>query len=469
MRLPAANKVRYILLILFLVSCAHIEPPHHGVVVDADTKQPIQDAVVHIDLLSGVLLPVAEGHTDWRASYETRTDERGTYRLPSKFNFRIPLEFFTENEITFLSSGYHPARIVKPSSRNLVEMHRIKYHIDFQCYNEDSSPCRIDSPFLDDKPELFKEYKDEVQKIKNMKEISESDPGVFVQIGETNLSKIYCNNNYWYPEDYKSSHTSGVNGMACMIFDENSKQRYGLNTQGNLETQDKISLLNEINNEYDFLSIDKNFMRVIFASKINIYVPHPYYTYNEKLITPVKGNISFLVGDNSELLTIEDNEKYVCYYSADKRIGKGCIESPDNRKNKFISFGNNEYYILYKIDKNYRVDKIFKNKFYSEYIGDVDSAGNEITDFEFYGDSLYLIIKNYGLKKMSFDKNDKIFKEDLAFTSNMGNFTKSINANNFSIGRAVTGRAIYLITGDSKVYRVSMDGHIDYQISHTTQ
>jgi len=111
-RLKKENKMRnlklLILVILALtctgcVSLARIDGPYEGRVIDADTKEPVEGAVVHGNWYK-VWGTVGGASSEWYDSAETLTDKNGEFRLPGKG--LLLLTNIEEIDLTIFKAGY---------------------------------------------------------------------------------------------------------------------------------------------------------------------------------------------------------------------------------------------------------------------------------------------------------------------------------------------------------------------------
>ncbi len=94
--------------------CMHFESSHHGVVIDKDTKGPIQNALVSEKLSYRCLLPISPAGSDMEdlGHIEAKTGVDGNYTLQSKFYLLPPLlcsvkSSYTYSHPEYVADGYH--------------------------------------------------------------------------------------------------------------------------------------------------------------------------------------------------------------------------------------------------------------------------------------------------------------------------------------------------------------------------
>jgi len=96
-------------LVCGLFGCFHMEPGHKGRVTDFDTKQPLKDTIVFLDLCRTCFLPINPGGNSCQAlrSIETLTDPDGNYHLPSRI-FSMPPQMcdVREPRVWYIKMGY---------------------------------------------------------------------------------------------------------------------------------------------------------------------------------------------------------------------------------------------------------------------------------------------------------------------------------------------------------------------------
>lgn len=89
--------------VFVLPACALV--PYRGYVVDAETKEPVKDAVVFIEFDSVGL----GGGSFYGNAAEGLTDEKGYFSVPYKgWSFNPWRMLWTDTLVTFFKSGYEP-------------------------------------------------------------------------------------------------------------------------------------------------------------------------------------------------------------------------------------------------------------------------------------------------------------------------------------------------------------------------
>lgn len=487
MNLSSLSIKLVVVSLIFLTSSAfvHIEPPHRGIVRNADTKAPIDGAIVHIDLVSG-LYGGAHGRTELEKSYETRTNEKGKYNLSMAVTGRIPLlEWSNGNIISVIKAGYFPSRIIEPSLFNEVELYPIKYYIDFIHYKNSAKKGELDPPYLDKLPKSFVEYKAELLRMGSMKMERKGEESVYLDISGTRLTNLICRSGFNLIGGRKKSSTFGIDTQAsCYVFDVISQQWLAFNHQGTLIKPTEAPL-----SQYMYVSLSQgDLMYYVYANADSIYTPKPPYTNLDKHVTPQKGDISALAGDSNEYLTIQDNGQFLCYFSIWGRIGSGCIsirdvynlnENESLQLPRFISLAHrynpaqdHVYFVISRASDYYQIHKV-SNEWNSETkkaefivldIFPTLPANEDIINIASNGHDIFIAFAKSGIRKYSLDKHGKgPLKEDIAFHINSSSLLAG-RIKSFAIGRSVHVRSLYVTASDSTVYRLSIDGMLDYRI-----
>lgn len=221
---------------------------------------------------------------------------------------------------------------------------------------------------------------------------------------------------------------------------------------------------------------------IAFANSSTVDYPKTYT--DSKSVKAQIGNITSITGRWTSLLSIEGNGNYVCNYSFHKQSANSCLAMSDITKNesnhmlllsKFYESTFNELYgisrtdnkyVLYKIsnhdehgDPRIRVDEISRIPLDDELVGFLATAS---------GQSFFIHFKNSSLKRYYVDNSDKkniVFGEDKEFSNK---FRKLAFANSVSDYAYGPDGMLYIVTGDSKVYRIFADGSPDFIIETRT-
>ena len=212
-----------LLTALILSGCLHIEAPLSGTITDAETIRPVQGVVVHIDLESG-LWAGPDGKRLWKDSYETISDEGGKFSLPLKLLTKLPFPFeiTNGNELSIVKAGYFPSRILEPTSRNPILLYPIKYYLDYSHYKENAKKGELDLPYMDEKPEAFAKYKEELTKMGLLQFEKGGEKGVFIAVPDSQFTKLYCRTKFEFSDTRSKPYTFGVSDNVCFVFVEAS-------------------------------------------------------------------------------------------------------------------------------------------------------------------------------------------------------------------------------------------------------
>jgi hypothetical protein len=461
-------------MILVLSDCIHTEPPHQGIIKDAETGKPLKGVVVLLNLTSGMPLG-PDGVTQWKGSYQTVTDNNGKYSFSIKFKGQLPLEFSTGHELSFFKAGYLPSRILEPSLSNTIFLHPIKYYLDYSHCRESIKRGHLNPRFMAQVPEGFSEYKKELLKMETLPFERIGDKGDFASIPNGKIVKISCRATFDYDKNPSKPYTFGISGTVCKFFDETSDRTMTLDAQGNIkEAEDNLLV------KYNLVSIATNESEAVYAGSDSIYIPKPPYSNMATLEIPQKGHITALAGDSHEYLTLEDDGLYLCYSSIRNRMGRRCISindaipsSGENARFVLLSQGRDAYFVVSKNAELYQIHKVTHEN---------DSAGNarlalteqllpsfpvedEIIDLASDDRVFFVAFKQTGIRKYSLDMNGKgPLKEDKIFYDNSHDLFVNKSVTAVELGRSVSEHVLYVTVGTSTVYRLSLDGIPDSKI-----
>jgi hypothetical protein len=221
-----------ILLLFFLSSCVHIERPHDGIIKDADSGEPISGVVVHLDLESGFLDSFVHGHTEWKDSSETFSDDRGLFRSPLKIEGQVPFELSIGHTLTLFKAGYFESRILEPSYDLNIVLYKINYYIDYLNYQKNAKKGYLDPRFMDRHPEAFSKYKDELRKTATMQFKRIGDEGVFIEIPGARFTELTCSSDFIWNFDNSKPWNRGIEGVVCTVLDEASHKWLAFDARG---------------------------------------------------------------------------------------------------------------------------------------------------------------------------------------------------------------------------------------------
>jgi hypothetical protein len=470
----------YIIIVLGLSSCVHIELPHTGIVKDAETGNPLNGVVVHMDLESGMPLG-PDGITKLKGSYETVTNTDGTFSLSIKLKGQLPLELSTGHELSFFKAGYFPARILEPSLNNTIPLHRIKYYLDYSHYKESAKRGYLERPFMSEKPEAFTEYNKELDKVALLQFEKTGDKGAFITVPNAQIAKISCRSSFRLDEKPSAPYTFGVSGDVCIFFDEVSRRLITFDAQGNIKELNAPLLI-----KYNLFSAGyadaPDALDSVYAKNASIYIPNPPYPSIDKNIMAQKGNIVALAAGSSEYSTIEGNGLYLCtYFARFYRKDSICVSADElfSAKNGHVLFVSltkpvqyQNYYAIVKMELEYRLYKITHSESSDKTIFNSPEqllpsfpVDDEIIDFASNGRDFFIAFKRSGIKKYSLDMYGKgPLKERKDFYTNSHDLFRDKTIAAIELGRSVTDHVLYVTVGNSTVYRLSVDGVPDFHI-----
>lgn len=466
--------IRYIplmiLMQLLLVGCMHFEPMHSGTIIDAETKNPLGNAVAIIDISYGCvgysLISPSVG-SDELDSYDALTDNEGRYRLPFKAYFLPPFLCLTDKYFTYSKVGYFTER--KDTNHGEVYLHRMKRFLNYLPYTDKYMLSSEKSQYL----------KTEIMKFNINDLVPKGDIGVFLRLPGKAITRIY------------RRMTSNIE--LYYVYDSISNSWTAFDTHGN-----EIEIQRNELPHWDYIATNSRWGYPLYASKDSIFfpldeTPHPIsYRHNKgeiKSITAKIGDISALVGTDLDSFTFEGNGKAMCNYGLN--YGEESINKKENSDNphlkqcytsanlphstqdnttessifEFVSDTLNHG--MFIVTKSLRYWHIYtfgytdepKRKFTEIYTLPIEK---EMTAFIATGNSFYIALKNDGLKK--YDIFGSTVKEDINFANN-ARMTRGLNITSLITGSATNVFALYATTGEDKIYSFSTEGIPDYIIN----
>jgi hypothetical protein len=445
-------------LMAVMSGCLHIEPPHEGVVRDAETGKPIKDVVVHIDLETVFLVPAAHVNTKWKDGFEVLSDETGKYKLPLKVIRQGLLEISSGKEMSFIKSGYFPARVLTPAMYNDVHLYRIKYYLDYLYYKKLAEEGGWGGPhyYVDKKPEAFSEYKREISKITYLPVVRiANDVNSFLEVPDTILTELHCETNFsptglMTSVAEKSPETFGIRGNVCRVFDERSRQWLFFDSQGNIQKPiGGVSAQRGAN----------------LNARSTANLPETSDNLSNVDLTKLKGK-------NVLALTIENHGRHLCYVVGEER---GCISMDDFLSQNGRQIDRNAIFTLVTQEVSstaYFIFIIKSDDHYQIYRWSCDGitplspvllTREEITTLETDGNDFFIVFEQSGVKKYSLKFGQSPLTENQAFRANMRGFSPG-KIYSSRLGRSVSERTLYITNGTSQVYRMSLDGILDYRV-----
>jgi len=244
------------------VSCTHTEFPRIGRVVDADTKKPIGEVVVNLNIGTGYF-PWASGGQSY--SYETLSEFNGRYHMPMSFRWMGFLEFVTTHELYFHKSGYYAARILRPGIHNDIELYKVKYLSDYYGYRDDAKENNH-LYFIKSHKDKTHKLQEELTKTANTKAVTVGEPAFFSEIPGATLTNVLCGRSTTLsPVSEKEYTTYEIVGMTCAVYDTTSQKWFGLKPQGQY-----FDFSENMPNENKML-VQQDFRYFSFANHSSIY------------------------------------------------------------------------------------------------------------------------------------------------------------------------------------------------------
>jgi len=500
--------IKNFLLVMTMVisaSCTHTELPRIGRIVDSDTKKPISEVVVNLNIGTGYF-PWATGGESY--SYEAISDTSGWYNTPISIRFMGFLEFLNNHELYFHKSGYYSARVLDPGLVNNIELFKVKYlsdHYSYVNHAKDGGGLY----FIQKHNDKTHKLQEELAKIANTKAVIKGEPAFFSEIPGATLTNILCGKTAFSNPVYvleKNHPTHESVGMTCAVFDTTSQKWFGLKPQGQFfDYSDKMPSENK-------LLVQQDFTYFSFANQTHIFGYDNFgnpssdksrYKPKESL----RGNISSITGASNTVITIEDNGRSICRYFITSRTSSmnSCLQVPnvlntensdiDNRMiflSKYYNEPANEfygiskthhYYILYKIKERDDTGKWIMSideyaripiddeliRYYSEAKSSyLHFAKSGLRKFVFVDTNSAVEHKKEVLKKIDFKKQiheeNLVFQEDIEFKNKISRLDFYNKIRDFAGGPSAGQDLLYIVTGESKIYRIMPDGSSDYII-----
>lgn len=458
--------------LILLSSCIHIELPHNGIVIDHETKKPIENVVVNMHIGSRELL----GTSVQDDAYEATTANNGKYHLPLKIKFKGIVEFFTTQELYFHKAGYFTARILEPGISEEIELHRVKYLSDFRKYQKEAER-NFSLYFIDEHKVSSQKFIKEMAHVSNTSAYIKGEPAFFSEMPNAIFTKVFCGTYSDWSPYIQHSETFAVNSNTCSVYDKASQKWFKLTPQGQY-----IPTTNKIPNNYEMFIRDRSLNLIAFANSSSVDFPKTYT--DSKSVKAQIGNITSITGSWTSLLSIEDNGNYVCNYSFHKQTTNSCMAMSDISKkesnrmillSKFYESAFDELYGIAKTDNKYVLYKISNHDEHGDSRIKIDEINSIPLDDELVGflttasgQSFFIQFKNAGMKRYYVDNSDKnniVFGEYKEFNNKFRNLAFANNVSDYAYG---PDGMLYIVTGDSKVYRIFADGSPDFIIETRT-
>lgn len=486
------KKITLLKLIIFFAlflsfSCVHIELPHRGSIKDAETQKPLQNAISVIKLEYGCLLPPSpHGRSEHLDAIEAITGNDGKYQTPFRIYLLPPLLCLTIKQFTYARIGYFTQ--FEDSNPNQVFLYQMKHYLNYLPYSRSDS--FIDG-HLDEESVLFKE---ELEKSKSLSLEPIDEKGVFFRQPGRSFNHIHSRTGYPNNSNYM-----------YYVFDDVLKEWITIDRRGK-NLKPKASSMPK----WDFMNSFEWSGYPLYATKDSIFYPldeNPIYGQHHKrgdiqYIPAQKGGISALAGNSDSFFTIEDHEALLCHYGryyVEQKYYPGkviqdrlvpyflnCLTGSDlpssHEDNTFkdsifryvVTTLNHGLFVVTRSPKlwhvynigNYDEEAKKGNLTIKEFFS--FPGEKEITAFTATGNDFYVAFKKEGIKKYSIipfgiaGKTPQV-KEDTIFFMNSRKASYA-EVTSMVVGSAINLNALYVTTGEDKIYRFSLDGVPDYII-----
>jgi hypothetical protein len=404
-----------LLIVLFASGCFHLESPHHGKILDAETRQPINNATVSL-LLEYVcgLPPNPGGPThQFLGNIENRSDSQGYYSLPLRFYFLSPLSCSNDQQfLNIIKAGYFPSIIEAPSFPNNIDLYPINYYIDYLYYQRASESGDLNPFYFGDHPVDFKEYHNELTKIAMMQFRKNGEEGVIAEVPGARFTKLSCTSKF--VPLYRGG-TLGIDGIVCTVFDQASDKWCILDSRGNL------IVLNDLG-----VSSDEKIWTFDLAGRACTDFDNKSGDWK---IIEQSGNLN--------------------------RAFRSCL-TPNDLATTSIFLEDNRHSACI-VGIAYGKERV------------CTTFNEEIDAVKYFGRSVFFIkFANGTIKKYTHSFGKEPLKEVKSFYECSHDLFEKKTINSFDVGRAVQTPAIYFTAGDDKIYRLNFDGVPDSKIEILT-
>ena len=97
------------------LTCIHVSFPQRGIVRDAETGEPLSEAVAVLELRYTCYFPpnLAGPSSKLLGFQEAVSDVHGAYKFPLRVYFKPPLSFVTDKFVKYFRPGYSKAGLLR--------------------------------------------------------------------------------------------------------------------------------------------------------------------------------------------------------------------------------------------------------------------------------------------------------------------------------------------------------------------
>lgn len=424
-------------LCLLCTRCVHIELCPTGLVKDADTQNPLKDVIVFQTLCRYCLLPPNPGGNscEYIGYKEALTDSEGRYNLTSSFYLMPPLMCYTsEPDITFFKFGYFMNYRSDEKKGNFQVLYKMNHYLN---YLPHKSGYYIDNVFEEKSQLLNKVNLEKMKQLYLSKRAGEL--GVFFRSQGRKFTKIYST----YALDINSNLSTN---RFVFVFDETENEWVCIDSRGkiiNLKNRTAVDggkISEELKTYLDYNNISNNGESICLFNRLNCSSSSSICLNNK---------FNCLTTNDIPETKEDDSLKYSKFVYSSR--------TKDNLNNYFVVTKTLKFWHIYK-NSNDKLEKILSFPIEINIVGLVAN-----------GNDFFLAFKNEGIRKYKaiIGVNNVSFREDEQYFLNSSRIGK-LNINSISSGSAVNMNAIYVTTGDDKIYRFSAeDGTPDYIINPT--
>jgi hypothetical protein len=491
---------------------AHSEPYNYGKVIDAETKEPLENVLIFQQVITRFRTPDGlETSESLRTTQTTFSNSRGEYKIPlgayPKATLPSTTEITTQISLTFMKPGYFedgeysPENVLPKGPFSVIQemrLYKMTHYLNYLYYKEGHS--RIHSTGEEDCPKV---YQDAILQMKNAQPSPADDMGVFLRLKGCKLNRVLKR------EDPITERYFGK--TAYYVHDNASGKWWAVDSRSKRVDPENLWLPH-----WDFFIPDSShgpgapIPPCIYANRKYIFypkgleTPEGYWEETQGGIVYVPAHapdITAIAGNNFLFFTIEGNGRLLCSYergymkvtyeegvrsvkdylphfresySANDLPASDIDDGVKRSEFKFlIQSSRDNYLIITKTLKNWHFYWLFlrppEERFQFEEM-DVFPASREITAAAVDYDSLFISFKDEGVRKYRMPSRhgkDKL-KEDIEFHKRLSKYIPS-DLSSMVVGSAGNVRAIYATGNHEKIYRFSVNGVPDYRIKDSLQ
>jgi len=511
---PRQSRMRIHFVGIILLACclgavvnsgAQPEPYNYGKVIDAETKEPLENVLIFQEVIARFRTPDGfETSESLRTTQTAFTNSKGEYKISlgayPKTALPSTTEISTEISLTFVKPGYFedgdysPENVLPRGPFSVIQemrLYKMTHYLNYLYYKEGHS--RLQAKDGEDCPKV---YQDAILQIKNARPSPADDMGVFLRLEGCKLNRVLKRGEF--VERYFQK-------TVYYFLDSTSGNWWAVDSRGKRLNPENLHLP-----RWDFFIPDSHWLGAPIPPYI--YANQKFIFYPKGLETP-EGNweetqggivyipahapdITAMAGKNSLFFTIEGNGRLLCSYEGGYRKvthHDGVERKEDHlphflesysandlpasdindgvKKSQFkflIQSPRDDYLVVTKTPDNWHLYRLFlksQKKWFQFKEIDVFPASREITAVAQDYDSLFISFKGEGVRKYSmfYSHGKNKLKEDVEFHKRLSKYIPS-DLSSMVLGSAGDVRAIYATGNDDRVYRFSLNGVPDFRI-----